>query len=118
MTGVFFDIATQELIWLPRTEKACIPFQAEVPFLKSGVGSYFPANRDCGCNAIFWTFLLTTCKTTDSSRDAYTDMVRDNPWADNKELLLIPGAVHTDLYDRKDVIPFDRIEQFFRMYLK
>lgn len=33
---------------------------------------------------------------------------------DNKELLIIPGAVHTDLYDRIDIIPFDKIEQFFR----
>lgn len=33
---------------------------------------------------------------------------------DHKELLIIPGAVHTDLYDRIDIIPFDKIEQFFR----
>ena len=52
------------------------------------------------------------------SKDAFADMVRDNPYADNKELLLIPGAVHTDLYDRKDIIPFDKIEQFFCTYLK
>lgn len=52
------------------------------------------------------------------SRNAFADMVKDNPCADNKELLIIPGAVHTDLYDRKDIIPFDRIEQFFREYLK
>ena len=52
------------------------------------------------------------------SKDAFADMVKDNPYAGNKELLLIPGAVHTDLYDRKDVIPFDRIEAFFRQYLK
>ncbi|MCD8107843.1 MAG: alpha/beta hydrolase [Oscillospiraceae bacterium] len=37
---------------------------------------------------------------------------------DNKELLIIPGAVHTDLYDNMDVIPFDRIEEFLRKYLK
>ena len=37
---------------------------------------------------------------------------------DNKELLIIPGASHTDLYDRTDIIPFDRIETFFRKYLK
>ena len=36
---------------------------------------------------------------------------------DNKELVIIPGAVHTDLYDRKDVIPFDRIEAFYKKYL-
>lgn len=35
----------------------------------------------------------------------------------NKELLLIPGAVHTDLYDNLDVIPFDRITEFFRKNL-
>ena len=52
------------------------------------------------------------------SRDAFAGMVKDNPWADNKELLIIPGAVHTDLYDRKDVIPFDKIEEFFRVYLQ
>ena len=37
---------------------------------------------------------------------------------DNKELLLISNAVHTDLYDRVDVIPFDKIELFFNTYLK
>ena len=52
------------------------------------------------------------------SRDAYADMVKDNPYADNRELLIIPGAVHTDLYDRKDIIPFDKIQQFFQENLK
>lgn len=52
------------------------------------------------------------------SRDAYANMVKDNPYADNKELLIIPGAVHTDLYDRKDIIPFDKIQQFFQENLK
>ena len=33
---------------------------------------------------------------------------------DNKELLIIPGAVHTDLYDRKDIIPFDKLESFLK----
>lgn len=37
---------------------------------------------------------------------------------DNKELLLIPDAVHTDLYDRMDIIPFNKIEVFFNTYLK
>ena len=35
----------------------------------------------------------------------------------NKELFIIPGASHVDLYDRVEIIPFDRIEQFFRTYL-
>lgn len=33
---------------------------------------------------------------------------------DNKELMIIPGASHTDLYDHTDVIPFDKIEAFFQ----
>ena len=37
---------------------------------------------------------------------------------DNKELMIIPGANHTDLYDNMEVIPFDRIEEFFGEYLK
>lgn len=36
----------------------------------------------------------------------------------NKELLLIPGAVHTDLYDRLDIIPFDKITEFFNKNMK
>ena len=37
---------------------------------------------------------------------------------DNKQLLIVSGAVHTDLYDNLEKIPFDRIEAFFREYLK
>lgn len=37
---------------------------------------------------------------------------------DNKELMIIPGAVHTDLYDKVDVIPFDKFAAFFNEYLK
>ena len=37
---------------------------------------------------------------------------------DNKELLIIPGANHVDLYDNLEVIPFDKIEQFMRTNLK
>ena len=37
---------------------------------------------------------------------------------DNKELLIVPDANHTDLYDRTDKIPFDAIERFLRTYLQ
>ena len=54
------------------------------------------------------------------SRDAYADMVRDSRYADNKELLIIPEASHTDLYDGggKDAIPFDKITAFMEEHLK
>lgn len=37
---------------------------------------------------------------------------------DNKELLIVPGATHTDLYDQTDKIPFDKMADFFHTYLK
>lgn len=46
------------------------------------------------------------------SKDAYNKLQ-----GENKELLIIPDAVHTDLYDRMDVIPFDKMELFFKKYL-
>lgn len=42
------------------------------------------------------------------SRDAYKNLK-----GDNKELMLIPDAVHADLYDKTEVIPFDKIKEFF-----
>ncbi len=54
------------------------------------------------------------------SRDAYANMVNGSKYADNKELMIIPDAVHTDLYDGggKDAIPFDKLESFFVENLK
>ncbi len=52
------------------------------------------------------------------SKDAYAAMTKDSKYTGNKELLLIPGAVHTDLYDKLDVIPFDKIEAFFKTNLQ
>ena len=52
------------------------------------------------------------------SKDAYANMIKDSKYVDNKELMLIPNAVHTDLYDNLDVIPFDKIDSFFKNNLK
>lgn len=51
------------------------------------------------------------------SRDAYANMINGNPNPENKELFIIPGAVHTDLYDRTDIIPFDKITDFFHTFM-
>lgn len=47
------------------------------------------------------------------SESAY-EKLTSGAYADNKELMIIPDAVHTDLYDRTDIIPFDKIETFFK----
>ena len=52
------------------------------------------------------------------SRDAFADMTKGSRYTQNKELMIIPGAVHTDLYDRVDIIPFDRMAAFFGENLK
>ena len=54
------------------------------------------------------------------SEDAYRDMTSYTDYRANKELMIVPGASHTDLYDGggKNAIPFDKLEQFFRQYLK
>ena len=54
------------------------------------------------------------------SRDAYAAMTKDSRYAGNKELMIIPGCVHTDLYDGggRNAIPFDKIEEFYREYLR
>lgn len=46
------------------------------------------------------------------SEDAYKEA------AEPKELMIIPNAVHVDLYDRIDIIPFDKFETFFSEHLK
>lgn len=51
------------------------------------------------------------------SKDAYNDMIKDSKYTDNKELMIIPNAVHTDLYDNLAVIPFDKIIEFFKTNL-
>ena len=51
------------------------------------------------------------------SKDAYANMIKDSKYTDNKELMIIPDAVHTDLYDNLNVIPFDHIEEFIRKYI-
>ncbi len=52
-------------------------------------------------------------------KDAYENMINGNKYTDNKELLVIEGATHTDLYDggENNAIPFDKLQAFFEKYL-
>ena len=52
------------------------------------------------------------------SKDAYANMIKGSKYKANKELMIIPNAVHTDLYDNLNVIPFDKIDNFFKENLK
>ncbi len=52
------------------------------------------------------------------SKDAFKDMTANSKYANNKELMIIPDAVHTDLYDNLEIIPFDKIDKFFKENLK
>lgn len=53
-------------------------------------------------------------------KDAFANMIENNKYTENKELLIIPNTVHTDLYDGggKDAIPFDKMVEFFNKNLR
>ena len=51
-------------------------------------------------------------------KDAYDNMIKNSKYTDNKEFVSIEGASHCDLYDQKDKIPFDKIEEFLNNNLK
>lgn len=47
-------------------------------------------------------------------KDAYDNMIKDSKYTENKEFMPIHDAVHTDLYDNLEIIPFDKIDEFFK----
>ena len=53
-------------------------------------------------------------------KDAFENMTKDSKYTENKQLLVIEGASHTDLYDggENHVIPFDKLAAFYGEYLK
>ena len=63
--------------------------------------------------------MIAKCQTPENAHSRYfSEDTYKKLQGDNKELLIIPGAVHTDLYDNMEKIPFDKIETFFREYLR
>ncbi len=51
------------------------------------------------------------------SKEAYEDMITNSKYTKNKQLMIIPGAVHTDLYDNLNIIPFDQMEKFIKKHV-
>lgn len=50
-------------------------------------------------------------------QDAYMNIITGNPHTDNKGLMVIPGASHTDFYYKMDVISFDDMETLFNKHI-
>lgn len=83
---------------------------------KIGCMSFINQPINCYTNEIRSAVLIIHGEKAHScyfSKDAYADMTKDSKYTDNKELLIIPDAVHTDLYDDLNVIPFDKMTDFF-----
>lgn len=59
---------------------------------------------------------MNWCKDGDSTLENRLNLFKKQK--ENKELMIIPDAVHTDLYDNLEVIPFDKMENFFKANLK
>lgn len=51
------------------------------------------------------------------SKDAYERMINGNKYVENKEFYIVDGATHTDLYDQLDIIPFNKIVDFYKKHL-
>ena len=88
---------------------------------KTGCMSFMNQPILCYSNEIRSSVLIVHGERAHScyfSRDAYAAMIKDNPYSDNKELMIIPDAVHVDLYDNLEVIPFDKLDEFFKKNLK
>ena len=84
---------------------------------KIGCMSFINQPINCYTNEIRSAVLIMHGEKAHScyfSKDAYAAMTKDSKYTDNKELLIIPDAVHTDLYDDLDVIPFDKMTDFFK----
>lgn len=88
---------------------------------KIGCMSFFNQPILCRSNEIRSTVLIIHGEKAHScyfSKDAFANMMNGNPCPENKELLIIPDAVHTDLYDNTDIIPFDKIAEFLNENFK
>lgn len=88
---------------------------------KIGCMSFMNQPINCYTNEIRSAVLIMHGEKAHScyfSKDAFTAMTTDSKYTDNKELLIIPDAVHTDLYDDVNVIPFDKITGFFNEAFK
>lgn len=81
---------------------------AELAFINMPILSYIEEIR---------TPVLIVCGENAHSRYFSEDAFARLAGTLEKELLVVPGANHTDLYDREDVIPFDAFENFFRKNL-
>jgi len=83
---------------------------------KIGCMSFMNQPINCYTNEIRSAVLIIHGEKAHScyfSKDAYTAMTTNSKYTNNKELLIIPDAVHTDLYDDMNVIPFDKMTGFF-----
>ena len=101
-----------------------LPVPEDVPFFVKDYSEYYKGrayherslNSNEGWNTLGCLSFMNQpiLKYSNFAKDAYKAMTEDSKYTDNKELMIIPGAVHTDLYDNLDVIPFDKIEDFIR----
>lgn len=98
ITKIFFDYYRTERGFHPRSINSTTAWTATTPTMFFGFQQY--TNRD----------LLVAGENAHSRY--YSEDVRAKA-SDAVDLLIVPGADHVDLYDRKDLIPFDKLDEFF-----
>ena len=135
--GPFGAVKEQAALWLPMPEDAPWYFKDYHAYYKTERG-YHPRSLNSnggwnviGCQSFMNMPILQYSNEIRSAvmvlhgnkahscyfgKDAYAAMMNGNKYQDNKKLLLVLGANHTDLYAQTDIIPFDKWLIFFEEY--
>ena len=75
----------------------------------------------CQRSCSFWCEFSSLCTVEFTGENAHSREFSEDAYrlaAEPKELYIVPGAGHVDLYDRVSLIPFSKLESFFKEYLK
>ncbi|MFF7314337.1 CocE/NonD family hydrolase [Streptomyces sp. NPDC008137] len=105
VTRIFFDYYRTERGYHPRSINSTTAWTATTPM------SFFAFQQMTNLDMLAPRKALMVTGTEAHSRYYSEDVRAKSP--DNIDLVVVPGADHVDLYDRKDVIPFDRLDEFF-----
>lgn len=110
VTAIFFDYYRTDRGYHPRSINSTTAFTATTP------ASFFGFPLMANLADIAPRPVLLAAGAQAHSRYYSEDVHRASP--ENTELVIVPNADHVDLYDNKDLIPFDRIEAFFLKNLR
>ena len=103
---------------MPRKALAWIPYILIPVLIISGVSLYARQQKKEKLEYYQVVQYFDDKKVTEYDLNMSSGALEFKLKGDNKELMIIPGASHVDLYDNPDKIPFPKLVEFFNKYLK